>query len=41
MLNAMTHAQTPQHFDYAVMAFEEVWTKFKQAKYDELNQIPP
>lgn len=39
MLNAMTHATTTQAFDYAVMAFEDVWTKFKAAKYDELNQL--
>ena len=41
MLGAMSHAQTPEHFDYAVMAFEDVWSKFKAAKYSELNQISP
>ena len=41
MLGAMSHAQTPEHFDYAVMAFEDVWSKFKTAKYSELNQIQP
>ena len=41
MLNAMTQAATPQAFDYAAMVFEDTWKKFKEAKYSELNQIPP
>lgn len=38
MLNSMTHATTAAAFDYAVIAFEETWQKFKEAKYSEVNQ---
>ena len=41
MLNAMPQAKTAYAFDYAAMIFEETWRKFKAAKYNELNQIPP
>jgi transcriptional regulator with XRE-family HTH domain len=41
MLHAMPQATTTQAFDYAVLAFEQTWEKFKAAKYSDLNQLPP
>lgn len=41
MLKTMTHISTPQALDYAALTFEETWQQFKEAKYSELNQIPP
>jgi hypothetical protein len=41
MFNAMPHATTTQAFDFAVLTFEQHWQKYKEAKYSELNQLPP